>query len=123
MAYQTPVTISRAIDNIRKQKYVLPSIQREFVWKPEQVEKLFDSLMRGYPINTFLFWKIERDNLKDYPLYKFLKDFHERDKRHNPKLDLSPSEDVTAILDGQQRLSSIYIGLGGKVSSGSTISE
>ena len=54
MAYETPITIKKAIDNIRKRKYVLPSIQREFVWNTEQIEKLFDSLMRDYPISTFL---------------------------------------------------------------------
>ena len=32
-----------------------PAIQREFVWKPEQIAKLFDSLMQGYPFGTFLF--------------------------------------------------------------------
>lgn len=111
MPYQSPVTIKAAIEKIQKQKYVLPSIQREFVWKPEQVEKLFDSLMRGYPINTFLFWNIEKENVREYPLYKFLKDFNERSRRHNTKLDLPNDESVIAILDGQQRLTSIYIGL------------
>lgn len=113
MPYQSPVKIKGAVENIRKQQYVLPSIQREFVWKTEQIERLFDSLMRGYPINTFLFWKIERENIGDFTFYKFLQHFHEKDGRHNPKLDLSGDEGVTAILDGQQRLTSIYIGLSG----------
>jgi hypothetical protein len=37
--------------------YFLPAIQREFVWHPEQVVRLFDSLLRGYPISSFLFWE------------------------------------------------------------------
>jgi len=49
MSYQTAITIKDAINNIRKRKYVLPSIQREFVWHPEQIEMLFDSLIRDYP--------------------------------------------------------------------------
>ena len=48
MSYQTAITIKEAINHIRKRQYVLPSIQREFVWGPEQIEMLFDSLMRDY---------------------------------------------------------------------------
>jgi catechol 2,3-dioxygenase-like lactoylglutathione lyase family enzyme len=42
-----------------EQKYFLPAIQREFVWKPEQIIELFDSIMRGYPISSFLFWQLK----------------------------------------------------------------
>ena len=42
MAYETAITIKKTVENIAKQHYVLPSIQREFVWNTEQIEKLFD---------------------------------------------------------------------------------
>lgn len=113
MAYQTPITIKDAISKIQKKKFVLPSIQREFVWNAEQIEQLFDSLMRDYPISTFLFWKVEKERIKDFQFYEFLKNYHERDSRHNNKADLSSEEDVIAILDGQQRLTSMYIALRG----------
>lgn len=113
MAYQTPITIREAITNIQKRKYVLPSIQREFVWEPEQIEQLFDSLMREYPISTFLFWQIDRARIGDFQLYQFIKNYHEKNARHNVRVDLSNDEGVTAILDGQQRLTSLYIGLRG----------
>lgn len=113
MSYQTAITVKQAIQGIQKRKYVLPSIQREFVWQPEQIEQLFDSLMRGYPIGTFLFWNVEKDRVKDFQFYDFMKDFHERDSTHNVKADLSNDEDITAILDGQQRLTSLYIALRG----------
>jgi len=113
MAYETPITIKKAIDNIRKRKYVLPSIQREFVWNPEQIEKLFDSLMREYPISTFLFWKVDKDNINDFQFYEFLKHYHEKNNRHNTKADLGNDEDVIAILDGQQRMTSLFIALTG----------
>ena len=58
MAYEKPITIKEAIASIEDGKYVLPSIQREFVWDTEQIEALFDSLMQDHPINTFLFWKV-----------------------------------------------------------------
>jgi uncharacterized protein with ParB-like and HNH nuclease domain len=57
MAFQTPLTISEVVNDIHSKKYLLPSIQREFVWSPEQIKMLFDSLMRKYPINSFLFWE------------------------------------------------------------------
>lgn len=113
MAYQIPITIREAIQNIQKKKYVLPSIQREFVWSPDQIEKLFDSLMRSYPISTFLFWKVEKGKIKDFQFYEFLKDYHEKNQKHNQKSDLSEDEDIVAILDGQQRLTSLYIALKG----------
>ncbi|SIN66211.1 DUF262 domain-containing protein [Algoriphagus halophilus] len=116
MAYEAPITIKKAIDNIRKKHYVLPSIQREFVWDTDQIEKLFDSLMRDYPISTFLFWKVEKHKIKDFQFYEFLKNYHEKTSRHNKKADLSQEEDVIAILDGQQRMTSMYIGLTGTYS-------
>lgn len=116
MAYQTPITIKSAIDNIRKRNYVLPSIQREFVWDTEQIETLFDSLMRDYPISTFLFWKVDKSKIKNFQFYEFLKNYHEKDCRHNHKVDLSNDEDVIALLDGQQRMTSMYIALTGSYS-------
>ncbi|MFC4633351.1 DUF262 domain-containing protein [Dokdonia ponticola] len=113
MAYEAPITIKKAIDNIRKRKYVLPSIQREFVWEPDQIEKLFDSLMRNYPISTFLFWKVDKSRIKDFQFYEFLKDYHEKKAKHNTKADIGNEEDVIAILDGQQRMTSLYIALTG----------
>lgn len=113
MAYQTPITIAEAITRIQNRKFVLPSIQREFVWTPDQIERLFDSLMREYPISTFLFWNVEKERVNDFQFYEFLKTYHQKTNTHNSKVDLSGSEDVIAILDGQQRLTSLYIGLKG----------
>lgn len=116
MAYQTAITIADAIKAIQKGKYVLPSIQREFVWNIEQIERLFDSIMRDYPISTFLFWNVQKERINDFQFYAFLKDYHEKNQRHNAKVDLSNDEDVIAVLDGQQRLTSIYLALRGSFS-------
>ncbi len=113
MAFQTPITVKEAVDNIHKKKYLLPAIQREVVWDVDQVTRLFDSLMRDYPIGSFLFWHVERKNSGKYQFYEFMRDFHETKSRHNPKASVSGEEDITAILDGQQRLTSLYIGLRG----------
>lgn len=113
MAYQTPITIKAAIDSIKKHHYVLPSIQREFVWDTDQIETLFDSLMRDYPISTFLFWKVDKNKITDFQFYEFLKNYHEKDCRHNRKAELSNDEDIIALLDGQQRMTSMYVALTG----------
>ena len=58
MSFQTPLTIKDTIDNIRSRRYLLPSIQRELVWSTDRIERLFDSLLSGYPIGSFLFWEV-----------------------------------------------------------------
>lgn len=114
MSFKDAITIREAIENIDKKKYFLPAIQREFVWKTSQIEKLFDSLMRDYPISSFLFWEVEKDNIKNYQFYEFIRNYHERDCKHNIKEKFEEvTNDIIAILDGQQRLTSLYIGLKG----------
>lgn len=113
MAYQTALTIESVIKDIDSKKYLLPSIQREFVWSTGQIEKLFDSLMRDYPINAFLFWKVPREKVSEFKFYEFLRDYHQKDNKHNPKANTNGTEDIIAILDGQQRMTSLYIALKG----------
>ncbi len=84
------------------EKYLLPAIQREFVWDTYQIERLFDSLMCDYPISSFLFWQVEKEDIQKYQFYEFIRDYHERDNRHNPKANLSGEEGIIAILDGQR---------------------
>ena len=116
MSYETALKIVDVIQDIHKGKYRLPAIQREFVWNPSQIEKLFDSLMRDYPINSFLFWKVEKEKVNDYEFYEFLRNYHERYSVHNPKADVTGEDEITAVLDGQQRLTSLYIAFKGSYS-------
>src|SRR5262245_8956686 len=111
--YQTPLTIADIVQDIHSQKYLLPSIQREFVWDTTQIERLFDSLMREYPISTFLFWEVRKEKSTGFQFYEFLRQYHERDHRHNQKADVSGNDHFRAVLDGQQRLTALYIGLKG----------
>lgn len=113
MAYQTALTIAEIINDIHRKKYLLPAIQREFVWNTNQIERLFDSLMRDYPISSFLFWSVEKEKVHDFEFYEFLRLYHEKNQVHNPKASVSGEEGVTAVLDGQQRLTSLYIALKG----------
>jgi len=113
--YQTPVTIEHTLQKIERHDIVLPAIQREFVWQPEQICRLFDSLMQGYPFGTFLYWSVKQENNKDYQFYDFVRDYHEKNNRHCPRLGELPRRDVTAVLDGQQRLTALNIGLRGSL--------
>ena len=73
--------------------------------------------MRGYPIGSFLFWRVDAESCRKYQFYNFLSNYHERDEKHNSPAGLSGEQGVTAILDGQQRLTSLYIGLRGTYAS------
>ena len=74
----------------------LPMFQREFVWDKEQSAKLIDSILKGFPIGTFIFWKT-RDELRSYK------------EIGNHKLPETPQGDYAQyILDGQQRITSLY---------------
>ena len=113
MVFQTPITIAKALERIQKREYVLPAIQREFVWKPPQICRLFDSLMLGYPIGAFLFWNVDGNTSGAYTYYGVMHHYHQLTSPHCEKLDLPDGETVTAILDGQQRLTALNIGLRG----------
>lgn len=113
MSFQTPITICEAIRNIEQNRYLLPSIQREFEWSHDKIEWLFDSIMRNYPISSFLFWRVEGDTKTDFKFYQFIREYRQRYKTHNEEFSTLGHSDFTAILDGQQRLTSLYIGLRG----------
>jgi hypothetical protein len=114
MSFQAPISVSDAIDRIRGHRLLLPAIQREFVWGPEKIEWLFDSLLQGYPIGSFLFWEVREQSVKrDYKFYQFLTTFRERYATHNPEFPTAGHLDFDAVLDGQQRLTALYLGLVG----------
>ncbi len=106
--------IKEIIEKIGRNDFYLPAIQRKFVWDCQQIESFFDSIMRGYPIGTFLFWFVAGENKNNYTFYKFIQEYHERDRSRNeiaPKPELK--EEIIGVLDGQQRLGSMYIALQG----------
>lgn len=91
-------------------------------WK--KIEQLFDSILRGYPIGSFLFWKLPKEDIAksdeqgsdklNFQLYQFITNYDER-KPHNEKIRIEQikRDDLYIVLDGQQRLTSLYIGLKG----------
>src|SRR4051812_9473367 len=100
MAYLPPATVAETLERIQSGDLILPAIQREYVWEPEQVVALFDSLMRGYPIGGFLSWKVDPETIEQFRFYGFLKDYNEFNNRHCPNLDVPATKPVSAMLDG-----------------------
>jgi uncharacterized protein with ParB-like and HNH nuclease domain len=86
----------------------LPNIQRPFVWSEEQICKLFDSILREYPISTLLVWKTTSDIRRR----KFIDNWKET-LRLSDFYVPPDSKKKCLILDGQQRLQSLFIGLHG----------
>ena len=113
--HQQGGTIENALDSIASHEYVLPAIQREFVWQPEQVCNLFDSLMQGYPFGEFMLWRVAPENSGKYRWYDFVREYHQRDNPHCPELASIYDKPLTAVLDGQQRLTAFNIGLRGSM--------
>lgn len=65
---------------------------------------LFDSLLRGYPIGTFLFWRMNEATATQFQFSDVMRNYHEVKLPHSPKVDLPEARPAIAILDGQQRL-------------------
>ena len=117
---ETYITIYEALQHIKDGKYVMPAFQRQFVWSMEQIEKLWDSILLNYPIATFLFWRVDDSNVSwDTSFCNFMHSviFNSRKESDSANYDLV-NIDVrltnTAILDGQQRLTSLYLSLFGE---------
>lgn len=111
--YQPAETIKNIISKIENREWILPGIQRKFVWDTERIINLFDSLMQGYPIGTLMVWKVSsRETIKKIGFYNFLQDYQER--WAEKCTDYKPTTDVVySVIDGQQRLNSLYLGLTG----------
>ena len=110
MAYKSD-TVARTVKCLNDM-YFLPAIQREFVWSTEQIVKLFDSIMRGYPISSFLYWKLDPANRDKWQSYWFVQNA-KTGGTHNEVASVAGVPDLTITLDGQQRLTSLLIGLKG----------
>ncbi|GAA6961502.1 DUF262 domain-containing protein [Helicobacter pylori] len=120
-------SIKNVVDELNV-RYFLPNIQREYIWlkkaDEKKIEQLFDSILRGYPIGSFLFWKLQKEDIAksdeqdenklNFQPYQFITNYDER-KPHNEKIYIEQisRDDLSIVLDGQQRLTSLYIGLKG----------
>ena len=113
--YQKELTLKNVTDSVKNNKYLLPALQRKFVWSSDKIEKLFDSIMQDYPINSFMFWEVTDSQIKnDFKFYSFLLNYRQRFNENNELVSTAATDPkFIAVIDGQQRLTSIYIGLRG----------
>lgn len=112
--YEKAITIEAAIRNIAERRYLLPSIQRKFTWDMDQVCRLFDSVMQHFPINSLMLWQVNSTEIREgFRFYEFLTKYVERFAENNPDFDTKGHGEFYAVIDGQQRLTSLYIGLKG----------
>lgn len=88
----------------------LPHIQRQFVWDEDQIERLFDSIMRQYPLSSMLIWRT-RDDIKHR---KFVHNHHDKGSLKD-YYQVGNKKTKRLVLDGQQRLQSLYLGLKGSI--------
>jgi hypothetical protein len=105
MSY-TPRSLFRLLEDIDARRLLLPHIQRPFVWDREQMERLFGSLMREYPIQTFLLWRT-REQIRA----RFFMPAIDFDADLSAFYDLPRSAagvEKTFVLDGQQRLQTLH---------------
>ncbi|GLV48856.1 hypothetical protein TJA_19590 [Thermus sp. LT1-2-5] len=89
-------TVGKLLDDIDLGEIGLPDIQRPFVWDTARVRDLFDSMYRGYPIGTLLFW--------ENGLSGEHRTIGVGSKQKPPRL---------LIVDGQQRLTALYAAIRG----------
>lgn len=108
MSYAS-TTIGAILDEVNI-RYFLPAIQRPYVWTPDQIVTLFDSLLKGYPISSFLLWEVDEATKHNLPIYRFLEDYREGARN---EITSPAGRKIVLVLDGQQRLTSLMIGLRG----------
>lgn len=110
MSYQL-ISIREAVEKINAQNdcWVLPAVQRPYVWgsrneSEKYICKLFDSILKGYPIGTLIIWNTS----EEIPYHEFLQ--HYKDGELAPQVDknLWKRNDKNLVYDGQQRLQTLY---------------
>ena len=93
---------------------VIPDLQRPYVWQPGQVILLVDSLIRGWPFGTLLMWKVDHEDLQAIPHREFWQIVDRRnDGLGTVVIRRDPPASYHMVLDGQQRVQSLLLALGG----------
>ena len=101
-------TLNGVMAQVEAGKIVLPAMQRPFVWKEDRITKLIDSMLRGFPLGTALLWKTATMQR----FRRFQKDV-QPDAGITVDFDSDDSTERYLVLDGQQRLTSLFIGIAG----------
>jgi len=97
----THANYSSLLTDIERGQVKIPQFQREFVWTIQKSAALLDSVLKGYPVGTFIFWST-KDRLRSV-----------RELGDAPLPAPAAGETVSFVLDGQQRLTSLYAAIRG----------
>ncbi len=93
---------------------LIPDLQRPYVWTPNQVSLLIDSLIRGWPFGTLLMWKVGQADLQNIPHRQFWRVVDRTVDGNGSAISRrDPPALYHMVLDGQQRLQSLLLALGG----------
>jgi hypothetical protein len=95
------LTFSSLMSDIEKGNIKIPQFQRDFVWSKDKSAKLLDSIVKGYPIGTFILWKTREE-------LRALRNLGGLELPRTPKGDF-----IQYVIDGQQRLTTIFASLKG----------
>lgn len=115
MSYTT-TTIGAALTKVHpiNPQWFIPVMQRPYVWKTADILSLFNSIYSGYPIGTSLVWPTKYDNPNNdgarrvYMVYA-----HQAEELPPVQANVQDGTDITLVLDGQQRLTSLAVGVFG----------
>ena len=105
--------IRTILKDIESGNMILPALQREFVWKRKQIVNLFDSLLQGFPINTLMFWVVDDIKTETMEFYKFIDPDFKEGVSTNSVYPIRDNDRKTIVIDGQQRLTSLWIAVYG----------
>lgn len=109
--------IRTVLKDIENGHLILPALQREFVWKRRDIENLFDSLLQGFPINTLMFWNVSDIKTETMEFYRFLDADYKEGVSTNQIYSVRDNDRKTIVIDGQQRLTSLWIAVYGSYTS------
>ena len=111
MGYKS-ISIKKALtylnNPIEQGGFWIPNVQREFIWKEEQIEKFFNLIMKEYPIGLFLILKTK----KQVKHRRFVSTYSEGVNTISSAEPITDTQKLL-ILDGQQRFQSLFIALNG----------
>ena len=116
-------SIKNTIDRIGNGKDFLPVFQRDFVWKKQDIIDLYESILKKYPIGSLILWEstgneIEREHIDAFGVVKRIHLYKNRsDSDEKDRIITHPAGKTRyrIILDGQQRLTSLFLTTKGDV--------
>lgn len=110
------LTLFEVMMKVHAKKCLLPPVHRVFDWNADQIIKFFDRVMREQAIGSFDFGRVNKERVKEFQYFEFLLEHHQpNERRHYIEANVCRSDEIIVVLDGQQRLNALYIGIMGSL--------